>query len=217
MFTGLIETTGQVREIRRRGEEARLWIAPHGPFSGLRQGESISVNGACLTAEAFSGNGFAAYASQETLAATNLGCLQRGDAVNLERALAVGDRLGGHFVSGHVDCQGEVDSVIAEGESRKVRIVFPNSWSPLIVDKGSIALDGISLTVTRCGEGFLEVNLIPSTYAQTTAAEWRRSQRVNLEFDVIGKYVQRMLQPWNGETGEGQRISWDLLQRYGFQ
>lgn len=216
MFTGLIETTGQLTRIRRQVEEARLWIVPRRAFIGLRQGESISVNGACLTAEAFSGDGFAAYASQETLAATNLGRLQQGDAVNLERALAVGDRLGGHFVSGHVDCLGEVESVTAAGESRRVRIAFPGSWSAFVVDKGSVALDGISLTVTRCGTGFLEVNLIPATYAHTTAEKWRRASRVNLEFDMIGKYVQRMLGPWSGD-GNGGDISWDFLQRYGFQ
>lgn len=216
MFTGLIETTGQLTEIRRRGKEARLWIVPGTAFADLRQGESISVNGACLTAEAFAGEGFAAYASQETLAATNLGRLQRGDQVNLERALAVGDRLGGHFVSGHVDCLGEVESIVAAGESRKVRIAFPRSWSALVVDKGSVALDGISLTITRCGTGFLEVNLIPATCAQTTAAKWGPSGQVNLEFDIIGKYVRRMLDPWNGE-GEEEGISWDFLQRYGFQ
>lgn len=216
MFTGLIETTGQLTEIRRRGKEARLWIVPSDSFADLRRGESISVNGACLTAESFAGEGFAAYASQETLAATNLGRLQRGDQVNLERALAVGDRMGGHFVSGHVDCLGEVESVVTAGESRKVRIVFPRSWSALVVDKGSVALDGISLTITRCGAGFLEVNLIPATFDQTTAAKWDRAVQVNLEFDIIGKYVRRMLGPWSGE-GEEEGISWDFLQRYGFQ
>ena len=216
MFTGLIETTGQLKEIRRQGQEARLWMKPRTPFTELRQGESISVNGACLTVEDFSGGVFAAYASQETLAATNLSRLRRGNEVNLERALAIGDRLGGHFVSGHVDCLGEVESVTTAGESRKVRIVFPDSWSPFVVDKGSVALDGISLTVTDCGSGFLEVNLIPATYAQTTAETWSRSSQVNLEFDIIGKYVQRMLGPWSGQ-GEQEGISWDFLQRYGFQ
>ena len=216
MFTGLIQTTGQLTEIRRQGREARLWIVPRNAFAGMRQGESISVNGACLTAEAFSGEGFAAYASQETLAATNLSRMRRGDEVNLERALAVGDRLGGHFVSGHVDCLGEVESVTTAGESRRVRIAFPGSWSALVVDKGSVALDGISLTITRCGTGFLEVNLIPATFAQTTAVRWVHSSRVNIEFDVIGKYVRRMLGPWGGQE-EGEGISWDFLQRYGFQ
>jgi len=216
VFTGLIETTGRLTEIRRRGEEARLWIVPRTPFSGLQRGESISVNGACLTVETFSGDGFAAYASQETLAATTLGRLQRGDVVNLERALAVGDRLGGHFVSGHVDCLAEVESMARAGESRKVRIAFPGSWSDLIVDKGSVALDGISLTITRCGTGFLEVNLIPATYAQTTAENWSRSVQVNIEFDILGKYVRRMLGPWSGQ-GEDGGVSWELLQRYGFQ
>jgi riboflavin synthase len=216
VFTGLIETTGRLTEVRRHGDEARLWIAPRETFSGLRHGESISVNGVCLTAEAFSGTGFAAYASQETLGATTLGGLQNGDEVNLERALAVGDRMGGHFVSGHVDCLGAVETVKSIGESRRVRVAFPASWSALVVDKGSVAVDGISLTVTRCGKGFLEVNLIPATYAHTTAATWARSRRVNLEFDIIGKYVQRMLGAWSGDGEEGG-ISWDFLQRHGFQ
>lgn len=215
MFTGLIETTGQLTEMRLRGKEARLRIVPNEAFVDLRQGESISVNGVCLTAESFAGGGFAAYASQETLSATNLGRLQRGDEVNLERALAVGDRVGGHFVSGHVDCLGEVQSVVAAGESRKVRIAFPSSWSALVVDKGSVALDGISLTITRCGAGFLEVNLIPATSTQTTVAKWGPSRQVNLEFDIIGKYVRRMLGPWSGQ-GDEEGISWDFLKKYGF-
>jgi riboflavin synthase len=216
VFTGLIEAKGQLTDVRQRGREVRLWIMPRTAFPGLRQGESISVNGACLTVESFAGGNFVAYASQETLAATNLGHLQRGDEVNLERALAVGDRVGGHFVSGHVDCLGEVESIVAAGESRKVRIAFPGSWSAFVVDKGSVALDGISLTITRCGTGFLEVNLIPATFAQTTAAQWDRSRQVNLEFDLIGKYVRRMLGPWSGD-GEEEGVSWDLLQRYGFR
>jgi riboflavin synthase len=162
-------------------------------MAGFTQGESIAINGACLTLETFNAGGFTAYASAETLARTNLGHLRQGDMVNLERALHVGDSLGGHLVSGHVDALAEVAHISASGSSLVLRLSFPSEFSRQIVAKGSVAVDGVSLTVNACGNDFFEVNVIPATQSGTTIAAWRAGRKINLETDLIGKYVERML------------------------
>jgi len=168
MFTGLIEGVGHVRSVEARGGQSRLRI--EAPFlQGLAQGESIAVSGACLSVETFGPGWFTVYASAETLARTNLGELRPGAAVNLERALALGARLGGHMVSGHVDCLATVAAVAPAGESRVYRLAFPPEQGPLVIEKGSVALDGISLTVNACGPDWLAVNIIPETQKVTTA------------------------------------------------
>lgn len=220
MFTGLIQSRGKVLTLTQRGGELRVRIQPLNPFPGLLLGESIAVNGVCLTVEAFSGSRFNAYVSAETLKTTTLGRLKQGDLVNLERAMTLSDRLGGHLVSGHVDCLAEVDSLETTASSTRYGLVFARQWSELVVDKGSVALDGISLTVNRCGEGFLEVNIIPATARETTVSNWTPGSKVNMETDLIGKYVQNMLKAWtgSGETSQGQRfgINLDFLQKHGF-
>ncbi|THB71757.1 MAG: riboflavin synthase [Desulfovibrio sp.] len=193
MFTGLIEGTGKISALEPRSGQTRLRIAPTFAMQGFVHGESIAVNGACLTVETFSDTWFTAYASAETLSKTNLGALRQGDLVNLERALALGDRLGGHLVSGHVDCLATVASIEPAGESRIYRLNFPAPFGPQVVEKGSVTLDGISLTVNLCGPDFLTVNIIPATLEATTMGSWSPGTRVNLETDLIGKYVQRML------------------------
>ena len=209
MFTGLIQGPGTVLGVTgRRGEgtggrasrETRLEIAPEVPFLDYVRGESIAVNGVCLTVESFSADRFSVFASAETLRLTNLGSLRSGMRVNLERALALGDRLGGHMVSGHVDCLARVGEMRQSGQSRWFRLLFPDAFSSLVVTKGSVTLDGISLTVNACGEGFLEVNIIPETWRNTTISSWLPGLDVNMETDLIGKYVQRMLEPWIGTT-----------------
>lgn len=222
MFTGLIQGMGAVLEVQRRGNESRLDIEPRFVMENITLGESIAVNGACLTVESFSGNRFHAYASAETLAATSLGDLRRGDSVNLERALALGDRLGGHMVSGHVDCLASVANISSAGESRVFRLNFPESFAPQVVAKGSVALDGISLTVNNCGQGFLEVNIIPATQRETTIQFWKPGRAVNMETDLIGKYVQRMLAAWSLATHQEKKgdatsgLTEDFLRKYGF-
>lgn len=218
MFTGLVECTGNVLGAENRGAETRLRIAP-ATMRDFVMGESIAVNGACLTVESFGADWFAVYASAETMGRTSLGGLRPGSVVNLERALALGDRLGGHLVSGHVDCIASVAAVTPAGESKIYRLTYPAEYGPQVIDKGSVALDGISLTVNACGGDWLEVNIIPETQRVTTIAGWNVGARVNMETDLIGKYVQRMVAPWAG-TGAPDAPKSDLteefLRKHGF-
>ncbi len=222
MFTGLIQGLGEIHSLERRGDEARLELQPRFALERIVLGESIAVNGVCLTVERFAGSRFQVYASAETLGTTSLGQCRRGDLVNLERALALGDRLGGHLVSGHVDCLATVESVTPSGESRIFRLRFPEVFGPQVVAKGSVALDGVSLTINNCGPDFLEVNIIPATQAETTVRFWTPGRRVNMETDLIGKYVQRMLAPWQGAQAAPGResasggLTEEFLRRHGF-
>lgn len=220
MFTGLVAGEGKVRTVEPRGAETRLTIAALFDLPDIVPGESIAVNGVCLTVETFGKNLFTAYASRETMGVTNLGALKPGSMVNLERALAMGDRLGGHLVSGHVDCLATVDSVTPDGESKVYRLSYPPQFGPLVVEKGSVALDGISLTVNGCGEDWLSVNIIPATQRETTISGWDPGRKVNMETDIIGRYVQRMLAAWTRSPGEAGAaptgVDMDFLRRHGF-
>ncbi|ACV68708.1 riboflavin synthase [Desulfohalobium retbaense] len=220
MFTGLILGVGTVSALDKKGDESRLRIRPHFSLTDCEYGESIAVNGVCLTVETFGRDWFTVYASAETLRRSNLGGLRPGDAVNLERALAVGDRLGGHLVSGHVDCLARIEQITAAGQSTAYTLGFPKQWGPFVVDKGSVCLDGISLTVNACTPTTLAVNIIPTTRKETTIASWQVGSQVNMEVDIIGKYVQKMVAPWSGEpAGEpetGQGLTLDFLREHGF-
>lgn len=203
MFTGLIQSTGAIVRLARSGAEARLTIRPAAAFLAGRdftRGESIAVNGACLTVESFDSAVFTSYASQETLDRTNLGGLRQGDRVNLERALSMGDSIGGHLVSGHVDSLCEVVSVSKAGSSVIYRFSFPSEFARQVIPKGSIAVDGVSLTVNACGQDFFEVNVIPATQSETTIGDWRPGRKINLETDLIGKYVERMVGYYTGAS-----------------
>ncbi|GAB1408932.1 riboflavin synthase [Desulfovibrionales bacterium] len=215
MFTGIIQGIGHIVDIKRHGKETRLTIRPAFSWAAYERGESIAVNGVCLTVETFGADWFTAYASAETMAVTNLGTLRSASPVNLERALAMGDRLGGHIVSGHVDCLAEVTAIQPAGESRQYTLTFPHAFAPQVIVKGSVALDGISLTVNDCGPEYLAVNIIPATQQETTISTWTPGQRVNMETDIIGKYVQKMLGPWApGPTASA--ITLDFLRENGF-
>jgi len=217
MFTGIIASVGTITELVRSGSQARLTITPKRDFTPYQLGESIAVNGVCLTVETAKGPAFVAYASAKTLEVTTLGLLSRGSLVNLERALALGDRLGGHLVSGHVDTVAQVTGITQAGESHVVRIAFDPAVAAEVVPKGSVALDGVSLTVNDCGADFLEVNVIPATWQETTIAHWRVGTKVNLETDLIGKYVARMLAPWRASTApRASTITEDFLRQHGF-
>lgn len=218
MFTGLVQGKGTISKAENRGKETRFTVSAPG-IKDYVKGESIAINGVCLTVETFSDSWFTCYASKESMSVTNLGNLKSGSKINYERALAMGDRLGGHIVSGHVDCLGTVESVRPEGESKIYRIKFPAEHGQLVVPKGSVALDGISLTVNDCGTDYLEVNIIPETQEQTTISLWSPGYAVNIETDVIGKYVQRMMGPWSGKKTEDKpqsRITMDFLRENGF-
>ncbi len=219
MFTGLIQATGKIAGVEKKGSETRFKILPGFPMSDVRFGESIAVNGVCLTVEDFTPQAFSAYASQKTLSVTNLGDLYIGAQVNLERALALGDRLGGHLVSGHIDCLARVENIEPAGESKIYTLSFPEEFGSQVIDKGSVALDGISLTVTGCTRSSLQVNIIPSTWKETTISGWKKVSLVNMETDMIGKYVQKMLEPListNDKAGIKSRIDSEFLRRHGF-
>ncbi|WP_456325041.1 riboflavin synthase [Desulfonauticus submarinus] len=217
MFTGIIEDIGQILEISPTLKEKRLVVKTF-KFSEFKKGESIAVNGVCLTVENFGHNYFEAYASEETLKRTNLQFLKSGDKVNLEKALQLNSRIGGHLVSGHVDGLAEVVKITPKGESTIFTLKFSRDLSPFIIPKGSVALDGISLTVNTCGSGYLTVNIIPATKKETTISIWQKGTLVNLETDLIGKYVHSFLTYSNNEkkskTDSG--ITLDFLQKYGF-
>ncbi len=232
MFTGLIQGQGTVRHVHSHGQDLRLTIDTHFNLSNLTLGESIAVNGACLTAESGDEHFFSAYVSEKSLKSTGLSELKTGTLVNLERALAMGDRLGGHIVSGHVDTVGTVKSVSMAGQSRIITVLFPSNYYAEVIPKGSITLDGVSLTVNACGlegeQAFLEVNVIPETYNVTTVKFWKSGTRINLETDIIGKYVRHMLTPFSSIAGAGKvgacmvgekqtsSITENLLQEHGF-
>jgi riboflavin synthase len=183
LFTGLIAQTGRVRQSGTRlAVETQL-------ASELEQGDSIAVNGVCLTAVAIGAGGFEADVMEETLARSSLGRLQQGDPVNLELALRVGDRLGGHFVQGHVDATGRVDGIEQREHSRVVRIGAPPEVLRYVVEKGSIAVDGVSLTVTEVDEAGFSVSLIPETLERTTLGAVSEGDPVNLEVDMLAKYA----------------------------
>ncbi len=227
MFTGLIQGQGTLLSLQSQGQDMRLNIKAHFPLPDIIQGESIAVNGVCLTVENGNNNSFTAYVSAQSLSCTNLKFLRQGNKVNLERALALGQRLGGHIVSGHVDCLANVNSITSIGQSRCISLDFPVAYSPEIINKGSITLDGISLTINNCGlsehkdRAFLEVNVIPETWSVTTIGKWIVGAQVNLETDIIGKYVRHMLTPYQSnlvkqEQNNKNSITLNLLQEHGF-
>jgi riboflavin synthase len=220
MFTGLVQGMGRVESVEAKSGETRLKIRALFDLKDIVAGESIAVNGTCLTVETFGAAWFTAFASAETLRHTSLGALKTGGVVNLERALALGDRLGGHLVSGHVDCLATVTDVKQDGESRVYTLVFPTEHGAFVISKGSVTLDGISLTVNDCGPEHLCVNIIPATQSETTIAGWKSGTKVNMETDLIGKYVRSMLGPWIGQTSETapsvSKLSMDFLKEHGF-
>jgi len=195
MFTGIIEGVGMLASMDMRGGDARLGIDVGSlPFIDVRLGESIAVNGVCLTVVAFSATRFEADASNETLSLTTLGGLAHGSVVNLERAMRTTDRLGGHLVSGHVDGVGTVLDIQHDARAQRWRFAVPTTLSRYIAKKGSICVDGVSLTVNAVDiEGF-EVALIPHTVAHTAFAQTAVGDAVNLEIDLLARYVERLLQ-----------------------
>jgi riboflavin synthase len=194
IFTGLIVEVGRVRETRRRPEGAFIIIEAKKVLEGTRIGDSISINGVDLTVIEMSADSFSADASLETLNRSTLGELRSGSRVNLERALAVGERLGGHMVQGHVDGTGELVSITPEGNAYRIRFGFPPELGRYLAMKGSITVDGISLTVAGLGDDWFEVAIIPHTWRETALSDLKSGDRVNLEVDVLAKYVERLMQ-----------------------
>jgi len=193
MFTGIIEELGRVREIEKRGEDARIVIEARTVTEGSSDGDSIAVNGVCLTALDVKSDSFAADVSKETLSRSTLGNLKSGSPVNLERAVTPATRLGGHIVQGHVDARGKFLGSENHGESWTFRFAYPKEIARYLVFKGSVAVEGISLTIANLTDDYFEIAVIPKTFEVTNFSQLKPGDEVNLEVDVIAKYVERML------------------------
>lgn len=201
MFTGIIEELGHVRSIEKRGEGARIVVEARTITDGTVEGDSIAVNGVCLTAIDVRPDSFSADGSSETLQRSTLGRLRAGSAVNLERAVTPSTRLGGHIVQGHVDARGRYLHAIEHGGSWTVRIAYPPEMSRYLVFKGSVAVEGISLTVAELSDDYFEIAVIPKTWTATNLSHLRAGDEVNLEADIIAKYVERILTVSPGSKG----------------
>ena len=198
MFTGLIQEVGRVKTVESGADGARLGITTSlGSEVGL--GDSVAVNGVCLTATAAGPDGFEAEAMNQTLEVTSLGSLEDGSGVNLELAMKASDRLGGHIVQGHVDGVGEVVSAKEEGFARRLRVALGPELLRYVVEKGSITLDGVSLTVADLGNSWVEVSLVPETLERTNLGDAEPGRKLNVECDIVAKYVERLMQPFAGE------------------
>jgi len=208
MFTGIVTDVGRLTGRTSRGAGACLEITCRMAAKGLVAGESVAVAGVCLTVETSDKGSFQVSASPETLRKTGLGRLPVGGQVNLERALRLDDRMGGHLVQGHVDGTGSVAVVRPEGISRILRISVPGELAVHLVDRGSVAVDGVSLTITAVGEGWFEVTLIPQTLDHTTLSALGSGDPVNLEVDIISKYVARHLLAWRTDGKPVTPASW---------
>jgi riboflavin synthase len=198
VFTGLIQDVGTVESVERTGDGARLRIAST-LAADLSLGDSIAVNGCCLTAVAADPTSFETEAMSQTLTVTALGDIAEGSRVNLELAMQASDRLGGHIVQGHVDGIGTVVSAEDDGFARRVRVDLPTQLLRYVVDKGSITLNGVSLTVADLGDSWAEVSLIPETLERTNLGEAEPRSKLNVECDIVAKYVERLVAPFAGK------------------
>jgi riboflavin synthase len=219
MFTGLIEGIGTLLRTERHGPDARMVISPAFKLENPVLGESIAVDGACLTVIDFDAGSFGADVSAETLARTTLGTKVSGSRLNLERALKLGDRLGGHLVTGHVDSVAVLKERRSQGRSLRLSFELSPDLARFVVEKGSIAINGISLTVNGVSNGGFDVNIVPHTASVTTLTDLQVGSRVNIETDLIGKYIHRLMsagQGSGGDNGPGRGIDLDLLRRNGF-
>jgi riboflavin synthase len=213
MFTGIIEDKGKVLRIESRGQEKRLTIGLPPQLTEVQLGDSINITGVCLTVVQKREQSVELDLSGETLQRTILGELREGDQVNLERALRLTDRLGGHIVTGHIDGIGVIVEKKKEKDFLQLRIRTPESVSKYVVQKGSIAIDGISLTVNEYREGEVQLTLIPYTIEKTTLMDRKVGDRVNVEADILGKYVEKLLDRGRKESGE---MDLSFLKEHGF-
>ncbi|GLQ96947.1 riboflavin synthase [Dyella mobilis] len=212
MFTGIVQSVGRIARLESRGGDVRLHVDTAGlDLSDVQLGDSIAVSGVCLTAVTLEARGFAADVSNETLSLTTLGKHKAGDPVNLEKALRLADRLGGHLVSGHVDGVGKVVSITPDGRSQRWTFEVPPQLARYIASKGSICIDGTSLTVNEASGNRFGVNLIPHTVEHTAFHARRAGDPVNIEVDVVARYIERLM-----GSGESPRIDEAFLKQHGF-
>jgi riboflavin synthase len=212
MFTGIVQAIGTVSSVESRAGDWRLSIGvPDLDLSGFKSGESICVNGVCLTAIDLGAHSFSADVSTETMTVTALGALKAGARVNIEPSLALGDRLGGHMVSGHVDCVGLVVSRKHDARSLRLEVEIPAEFSRYVARKGSVAVDGVSLTINQASATTMQLNIIPHTAESTIMGEYRTGTRVNIEVDIVARYIERML-----SDADNSGISMETLREYGY-
>ena len=212
MFTGIIKAKGRIDRVEERGGDQRLFIvSPDIKWDEFAVGESIAVNGVCLTAIELSAQGFATDVSTETLAVTALDSAGVGTEVNIEPSVSLGERLGGHLVSGHVDCVGTLVSLRRDARSVRLVIEIPAEYSRYVAKKGSICVDGVSLTVNEVSDSGFEVNIIPHTADVTVIGGYAEGTRVNIEVDVVARYLERLV-----TAGEEPVITKDFLRAHGY-
>jgi len=213
MFTGIIQSIGNIADLQPKGGDMTLVVNTGKlDMSDVELGDSIAVNGVCLTAIAMTGSSFSADVSRETLSLTSLGDLSKGSAVNLEKALTLKTRLGGHMVSGHVDGLGEVLSRQNDGRSERFRIQAPDELAKYIAAKGSITIDGVSLTVNVVDGAFFEINIVPHTIQETIIGAYQAGSKINLEVDVVARYLERLIQ--GGSLGNAPTNSTNITEAF---
>ena len=213
MFTGLVEDCGSFKNVVRTSSSAVVTLGTSLPIESFSKGDSVAVNGVCLTVVSTSADSFSADVSPETFSCTTLESLQLGSRVNLERALRVGDRLGGHIVTGHVDSIGTVKQIVPTQNSVVIDIEVPTETSRYLIEKGSVAVDGISLTINTVSGNSFQLTVIPHTLSETTLKDLRPGSKVNIETDIIGKYVERLM----SKQPETQSVlTSELLAKHGF-
>lgn len=216
MFTGIIKQTGKARKIPKKGNQANITVEFQNEITGLDIGESIAVNGVCLTVVDSGKNYFSADVSDETLNRTNLGELKPNDVVNLESALKIGESMGGHLVNGHVDGIGRITKKIKKGKNILLIVDASEKIMRFIVKKGSIAIDGISLTIASCDENSFTISIIPHTESSTNL-KWKKiGDPVNLENDIVGKYVEKFTNFKNRDHENKNKLSKEFLAKHGF-
>ena len=217
MFTGIIQAVGKIVSLEPRGGDVRIGIdSGKLPMAHANLGDSIAVNGVCLTVVEKNTTGFAADVSNETLSRTTLKQLQAGSSINLEMAMTPTSRLGGHIVSGHVDGVGEVCKRWSDGRSEKFVIKAPDQLAKYIAEKGSICVDGISLTVNRAVGAQFELNIVPHTLLETTMGDFQAGRKVNLEVDIIARYLERLILGDKAADPNAGGVTMQLLQEHGF-
>ena len=213
MFTGIIEDKGKVIRVEYRGQAKRLTLEMPRDLTEIQLGDSIIINGVCLTVVEQKGQAIRVDLSPETLQRTTLAEMKEGEEVNLERALKLSDRLGGHIVTGHIDGIGVITDKRKEKDFLSLRIRIPQSVSRYVVQKGSIAIDGISLTVNECQGEEIQITLIPYTIKKTTLVDKKVGDRVNIEADILGKYVEKMV---NQRSKKSEGVDLSFLKEHGF-
>ncbi|MBO5489018.1 MAG: riboflavin synthase [Eubacterium sp.] len=216
MFTGIVEEMGQIERIERGSQSAILHIQCKKVLEGTAIGDSIAVNGVCLTVTSLSANGYTADVMAETMERSSLGSLQKGSRVNLERAMAADGRFGGHIVAGHIDGTGRIQSITKDETAVWYQVAAAPTILRYVVEKGSITIDGISLTVAKVTDKDFSVSIIPHTQANTVLAERQVGDVVNLETDIIGKYVEKLLKPAESPSQPESKITMEFLMEHGF-